>query len=344
MNATLIKRLFKIISSGNINDLQKIAKTIIEEESKKGHTKLVSELNKILASNSELNPRNTNRELPEKSKDYIDRVDSNSIQEKHFSTLPKNARYDFPLGTYIETTKLEHEMILPNDIEERFKRIEKEYAARDRLALYGLLPRKKILLYGQPGCGKTLGAQRLAWNTGLPLIKVRFDSIVSSYLGETATNLRKLFEVATQSPCLLFFDEFDSVAQSRKSNQEVGEIRRVVNSFLQLLDEYNAPGLLVAATNLDEQLDPAVWRRFDDVFEIPKPGPDELVKLIKMTISSIGYNTIDWEKIVEETNGFSAAQMVRSSRDAAKRVILDGNNIIRTEDLIKAIRENGGAR
>ncbi|WP_339219449.1 ATP-binding protein [Paenibacillus sp. FSL H8-0332] len=332
MNAALLKRLFKTISNGNKEDLRKIAKLIIDDENKKGHTNLARDLNIILSVNKDVSSNN-------EANDFSDRV-----SEKKLSTLPNSNRQDLPLGTYIETDKLEHEMVLPSEIEERFIRIEKEYAARDRLALYGLEPRKKILLYGLPGCGKTLGAQRLAWNTGLPFIKVRFDSIVSSYLGETSTNLRKIMDVATAAPCLLFFDEVDSLAQSRKTSQEVGEIKRVVNSFLQLLDEYNAPGLLVAATNLDEQLDPAVWRRFDDVFEIPKPGPDELIRLVKMTLTSISAHQINWEDVIEKANGFSSAQMVRSSKDAAKKVIIEGKDIITTKDLVQAIVDNGGAR
>lgn len=325
MNSSLIKRLFRSISNGNSEDLQKIAQTIIEDENRKGHTKLAKELSNMLSSNSYMNP-NAAFEMSPTS----------------LNVLPKSKRYEIPLATYIPSDQLEHHMILPAEVEKRFQRIEKEYAARERLAQHGLIPRRKILLYGSPGCGKTLGAQRLAWNTGLPFIKVRFDAMVSSYLGETASNLRSIFDTAAQSPCLLFIDECDSLAKSRMASQEVGEIKRVVNSFLQLLDEYDAPGLLVAATNLDDQLDPAVWRRFDDVLEIPKPEAGELKELIKMTLSAVKYNKFDWYLILEETKGFSAAQMVRATRDAAKRAILDGYEMVTNEMMLEAIRECRG--
>ena len=175
-------------------------------------------------------------------------------------------------------------MILSDAVETRFRRIEREYAARDRLAHHGLRYRQKILLYGSPGCGKTMGAERIAWNTGLTFVKVRFDAMVSSYLGETATNLREVFETATVNPCLLFIDECDAIAKSREDSQEVGEIKRVVNTFLQLLDEYEVSnGLLVAATNLTKFLDEAVWRRFDDTIKVPKPTEREIMVILKQT-------------------------------------------------------------
>jgi SpoVK/Ycf46/Vps4 family AAA+-type ATPase len=169
-----------------------------------------------------------------------------------------------------------------------------------------------------------MSAERLAWNTGLPLLKVRFDTMVSSYLGETATNLREIFEVASKNPCLLFLDECDSLAKSREDNNEVGEMKRVVNTFLQILDEYNtSSGLLVAATNLDKSLDMAVWRRFDDAIEVPKPTATELEALLKQTLITMSKGSIDWHSIVAKMQGFSAAQAVRVAQDAAKRAILD---------------------
>ncbi|MCY9666698.1 AAA family ATPase [Paenibacillus alginolyticus] len=326
MNGTLLKRLFKAINIGSNDDLQKIAQAIIDDELKKGHTQLAKELsNAMLASGRLIKPEATFE------------MNTNSM-----SVLPKSKRYETPLATYIPSDKLQHDMILPNTVEEKFIRIEKEYAARERLALYGFTPRKKILLFGPPGCGKTLGAQRLAWRTGLPLIKVRFDSLISSYLGETASNLRSIFDSAAHSPCILFFDEFDSIAKSRTMDQDVGEIKRVVNSFLQLLDEYESPGLLVAATNLNDQIDAAIWRRFDDSIEIPKPGPEELKQIIVVTLSGMKTERFDWNILLKEAEGFSAAQIVRASGDAAKKVILDSSELVTQKVLLSAIAENRG--
>jgi SpoVK/Ycf46/Vps4 family AAA+-type ATPase len=322
MNASLMKRLFRAMSSGNREDLNDVAQLIIDDEENKGHVQLAKEL------------KSTLRTIPKQAPDAVFEYKPGAL-----GILPRSRRHDTPLTTYIRQDQLEHEMILPPEVEARFTRIEKEYAARDRLALYGLQARRKILLYGPPGCGKTLGAQRLAWNTGLPLMKVRLNTLISSYLGETSSNLRSIFEASFQTPCVLFFDECDSIAQSRSLEQDVGEIKRVVNSFLQMLDEYEGPGLLVAATNLTEQLDPAVWRRFDDVFQLPKPGPKELKQLINSSLSAMSLDKLDWKQVLIEASGYSGAQIVRASRDAAKKVVLDGTELITQDALINSIRE-----
>jgi SpoVK/Ycf46/Vps4 family AAA+-type ATPase len=164
--------------------------------------------------------------------------------------------------------------------------------------------------------------------------------MVSSYLGETATNLREVFETAAQQPCLLFIDECDSLAKSREDQQEVGEIKRVVNTFLQLLDEYEANnGLLVAATNLTKFLDEAVWRRFDDVIEVPRPTKREIEGILRQTLSTVAIGTINWQATVQSLENFSAAQIVRIAQNAAKRAILDREDLVIQEHLDVSIKD-----
>lgn len=329
MKAELLKRFFRAIASSDNEAIDKLTRLVIEEEHKKGHTLLAQQLENIKKQNKK-EESETKQEQPS--------VISDSLQI--LKELPISKRFNLPLVTFIPREKLRHHMVLPKAVEQRFCRIEREYAARDRLAHYGLRYRQKILLYGYPGCGKTLGAERLAWNTGLPLLKVRFDAMISSFLGETASNLRLVFDKASENPCLLFLDECDSIAKSREDAQEVGEIKRVVNTFLQILDEYeSSSGLLVAATNLNKSLDTALWRRFDDVIEIPKPGETELEFIIKQTLSAIDVGTINWNKIIQQMNEFSAAQAVRVAQDAAKRAILDREELVIQEHLEEAIKE-----
>lgn len=330
MKGELLKRLFRAIASSDQEAIDKLTYLVINEERSKGHTLLADQLENITK-------KSANKQ---KSPDPIKPAFSVPDNLQALSELPTSKRFNLPLVTIIPREKLRHYMVLPEKIEKRFQRIEREYAARDRLAHHGLRYRQKILLYGPPGCGKTLGAERLAWNTGLPLLKVRFDAMVSSFLGETASNLRLVFEDAAKSPCLLFLDECDSIAKTREDSQEVGEIKRVVNTFLQILDEYQpSSGLMVAATNLNKSLDTALWRRFDDLIAVPKPGEEELEFILKETLSAIAVGSINWPRIIEQMRDFSAAQAVRVAQDAAKRAILEREGLVIQEHLEEAIAE-----
>ena len=341
MKGELLKRLFRAIASSDTEAIDKLTCLVIEDERKKGHTVLANQLENIARTKkSQFNaPTGSNG-----NGSMVQTASENEVSAaknlQALSVLPTSRRFNAPLVTFVPREKLRHHMILPENIEKRFQRIEKEYVARDRLAHHGFLYRQKILLFGYPGCGKTMSAERLAWNTGLPLLKVRFDSMVSSYLGETASNLRLVFEIAAENPCLLFFDECDSIAKSREDTQEVGEIKRVVNSFLQILDELESnSGLFIAATNLNQSLDNAIWRRFDDVIEVPRPGKKELESIVRQTLSAIEVGSINWQLIIQKMEGFSAAQAVRVAQDAAKRAILEREELVIQEHLEEAIAE-----
>ena len=213
-------------------------------------------------------------------------------------------------------------------MERRFHRIEKEFAARTRLAKHGLKPRHRILLYGPPGCGKSLGAERLAWNTGLPLRKVRFDTLMSSYFGETMTNLRKVFDAAQTSPCALFLDECDSLARSRTERNDVGEVTRITNALLEMLEDYKGDGLVIAATNLDSALDSALFRRFDEVMKVPLPGIEEICRLLKTTLSPMETDAaIGWREIAQAMDGMSGSEVVHIAQNAAKHSVLEGRQV-----------------
>jgi ATP-dependent 26S proteasome regulatory subunit len=344
VKADLLERVFRAIATDDEVAVDKLLDTIVREERKKGHIILADRLENITKSKTKSHSRPSGRTTPldsaqgKPASNVAPTASATNLQA--LTELPNSKRSQLPLLTVIPREQLRHHTILPAAVEQRFKRIEREYAARDRLAHHGFHYKQKILLYGLPGCGKTMSAERLAWNTGLPLLKVRFDTMVSSYLGETATNLREIFEVASKNPCLLFLDECDSLAKSREDNNEVGEMKRVVNTFLQILDEYNtSSGLLVAATNLDKSLDMAVWRRFDDAIEVPKPTAIELEALLKQTLITMSKGSIEWHSIVAKMQGFSAAQAVRVAQDAAKRAILDREELVIPEHLEAAIQE-----
>jgi len=325
------KRLFRAIASKSEDDILKLCKTVINEERNIGHNNLADQLVRILKKNS---VTETNRRA---SGIYnLNNVSSLS----NIKELPRSKRNNDLLANKTPFQELKHHMVLPPEVEARFFNIEKEYSARERLATYGLTHKKKILLYGAPGCGKTLGAERLAFNTGLPLIKIRFDALISSYLGDSASNLRTIFDNAATSPSVLLLDECDFIAKSRNFSNDVGEIPRLVNMLLTLLDEYRAPGLLVATTNLESNLDSALFRRFDDVIEVPPPGKAQGVELLKTSLSSLKIEArLPWSSIADKLKGCSAATFVKLSEEAAKYSILRGSNKVQKEDFAKATSE-----
>jgi SpoVK/Ycf46/Vps4 family AAA+-type ATPase len=197
------------------------------------------------------------------------------------------------------------------------------------LANYGLKPRRKILLYGPPGCGKTLGAKRLAWTTGLKFVKIRFDVMISSLFGESAANLRSIFDFCVQNPCLLLLDECDFIARSRVTSRDIGEVQRIVNTLLQLLEDYSFPGMVVATTNIYKELDHALFRRFDDSIEIPLPAEDEIIRLLREALVSVKTSeSIDWSVLANELKRLSAADVVKISENAAKSAVLSGDNLV----------------
>lgn len=326
MNQALLTRLFKSIEGEQDTPLMKVAYSIIEEEKRKGHSKLAEKLDAILKI----------RLAQDK-----DRPSFKVAKEKNYS-IPVDRRYRLPLATNLEHELLRHEMVLTPEVEAKIVRIEKEYLARERLAHHGLKPRKKILLYGSSGCGKSMAAERIAWDLGLPFYKVRFDSIISSYLGESASNLQKLFDSINEFPCVLLLDEFDIIGKQRStSSNDVGEIHRIVNILLGLLEEYVGEGILIATTNLEGSLDNALFRRFDDFIELSKPGEKEIALLLKTTFSALKLSEkIDLKNYSKEMHGMSYAIIVKIANDAAKKAIINSNHEISVEDLGDALEEN----
>lgn len=326
MNQDLLVRLFRSIDGDQNDDIVKVAETIIEDERKKGHTKLADRLKMILTKNVQNNQH---------FKGELKNIFGNNV------AIPTDKRNNIPLATEISRDDLRHEMILNDSTEFKIKRIEQEFVARERLAQFGLKHRSRILLHGAPGCGKSMSAERIAWNIGLPFLKVRFEAIISSYLGESASNLKKLFEMIINYPCVLLLDEFDFIAKSRENKQDVGEMHRIVNILLNVLEDYEGPGIIVATTNLEGTIDKALFRRFDDIIEIPKPGVPEIERILRTTLSSIKTDkNISWSKIAKDMDGFSAALIVKIANDAAKISVIQGNGVVSKEHFSISLAEN----
>lgn len=234
-------------------------------------------------------------------------------------------------------------MVLPDELAARLKRVILEQRQQHKLRSHGLTPRRKLLLVGPPGSGKTMTAAALAGELHTPLFTVQLDGLMTKFMGETASKLRLVFSAMAETKGVYFFDEFDAIGAKRAERNDVGEVRRILNSFLQFLEEDESDGLVVAATNHPELLDPALFRRFDDVIEYSLPSSELAAGLFQARLSSFNTNDIDWAAAVADAAGLSQAEIVRAAADAAKLVILSDRNRITQKDLAIAISERKGA-
>ena len=325
MNQELLIRLFKSIEGTKETSLVKVAYSIIRSERKKGHDKLATKLEVILEGQ------------------VLESQDSKlKLTRSKIYKMPVDRRYRLPLATHIEHDNLRNHMVLSKIIESKIERIEKEFSARKRLATHNLKPRSKVLFHGPSGCGKSMAAEKIAWDLGLPFYKVRFDSIISSYLGESATNLNNLFDSIKEYPCLLLLDEFDIIAQKRESNNpDVGEMRRVVNILLGLLEEYDGPGIIIATTNLEGTLDDALFRRFDDIIEMQRPSLKNIEKILQMSFSALALSPkVELKKLASKMKNLSYAIIVKVAQDAAKNAVVETRKIVTQNDIDIALEEN----
>ena len=256
-----------------------------------------------------------------------------------FGSLPRDPDRDAALVEVRDPEHRRDELVLSADLTRKLDRTIAEYRNRDSLAKHGLVPRSRLLFVGPPGCGKTLAADVLAAELALPLVYARFDGIVSSFLGETATNLRRVFSYAAKAASLLFFDEFDTIGKRRDDDHEVGELKRVVGSFLQILDSYPRDRLVVAATNHEGLLDEALWRRFDDVLVFPRPTVQQLVELLTVKLRGVRKSGVDVQALATQMQGFTFADAERVCIEAIKAMVLAGGKELQGELLHAELEE-----
>lgn len=236
------------------------------------------------------------------------------------------------------------DMVLASNLREELERVVTEYRQRDRLREHGLEPKRRLLLVGPPGCGKTMTAAALAGECHLPLMFVQLHSLITKFMGETAAKLHLIFEAMEKTPGVYLFDEFDAIGAVRRSEGDVGEIRRVLNSFLQFLETSRSDSLVVAATNLLPLLDQALFRRFDVLLHYQLPDAPDAKALMENRLSVFKTDQVDWTPVVAQALGLSHADIVRAAEDAAKQAVLNERTSIKTDELAGALKKRKATR
>jgi SpoVK/Ycf46/Vps4 family AAA+-type ATPase len=235
-------------------------------------------------------------------------------------------------------------MALTEALRARLERVILEQRQRERLRSHGFAPLRKLLFIGPPGTGKTMTASALAGELGLPLFTIQLDGLITKFMGETAAKLRLVFEAIESTRGVYLFDEFDALGGRRSAGNDVGEIRRVLNSFLQFLEQDDSESLVIGATNHVGLLDQALFRRFDAVFEYELPSPAISSRVMASRLAPLDTSGIDWEAAATAAQGLSHADLTRACEQAAKDALLAETTVIGTADLVAALGERSTMR
>jgi SpoVK/Ycf46/Vps4 family AAA+-type ATPase len=290
--------------------------------------------------------RRGNTNLAKELRELIDKVKGQSVQPPARPSVPiaqpAGELADLIAASYPKTRLAE--MVLAEPPRHSLKRVVIEYRHQAKLRSHGLSARRKLLLVGPPGSGKTMTASALAGELRLPLLAVRLDGLITKFLGESAAKLRQVFDSMLVTRGVYLFDEFDAIGGDRGRPNEVGEIRRVLNSFLQFLESDESDSIVLAATNHLEILDPALFRRFDDVVRYGLPTPDQAEQLIRNRLNTFRFQDLVWFNIRQKAEGLSCAEIVQACTEIAKAAILDDRNELTTEDVVAALKERQAIR
>ncbi len=231
------------------------------------------------------------------------------------------------------------DLVLNKDLQRRISRIVREQQEARALEAHGLAPRKRFLFSGPPGTGKTMTAAAIAGELSMPLFTIQLDGVINKYMGESAAKLRLIFDAMHNSRGVYFFDEVDALATARGNENDVGEARRVLTSFLQFLEEDNSRSIIVAATNIKAFLDPAIFRRFQGAFVYARPSRDEARTLLRYHLLQFAKGKIDWHEVDNVVDGLSQADLAAAADDAARDAVLDQNGDLTTSLLVRALQD-----
>lgn len=316
MSGRHLKALIAAYHEGDDLAFRRATQGLIEEEEAKQHTALARDLRRMLANGGR----------------------SVSTDAYVLPDPPRDRDTNVPLLEVVSSDLSLGDLVFPGEVAARLDGLVEEVAHWPALDAAGVPRRNRVLLYGPPGCGKTSIAEALAGELGLPLVTARIDSLISSYLGETAANLRSVFDYAVATPCVVLLDEFDSLGKLRDDPSDHGELRRVVNAVLQMIDSYRGRSMIIAATNNPDALDSAIWRRFDDVVEIPLPGRRELERLF-LKLLHLSHSSDAVDRAVEQMQGLPYAAVEHAVNGARRRAVMARRSECDSDDLAAAVDE-----
>lgn len=236
------------------------------------------------------------------------------------------------------------EMVLSESTSQPLHQVVHEYRHQEKLRGHGLSSSRKLLLVGPPGCGKTMTASAMAGEFKLPLFSVQLHGLITKFMGETASKLYLVFQAMTDTRGVYFFDEFDAIGADRGAQNDVGEARRILNSFLQFLEQDNSDSLILAATNYAGMLDEALFRRFDAVVNYSLPVAEDVEQLVKNRLGPFLNGRLGWAKVRVASEGLSHAEIARACDDAAKKCIIEGNSRISTAHFVALLHKRQRAQ
>lgn len=318
-SAAQLKALLQSHADGDDSRFFSVGLQVAAAEARRGHPDLAKEL----------------RDIVEKSR----KRDSQHAARENLLhiTQPQGEVADL-LSVRQSGTRLS-DLILDEAAGVHVRRVLHEQRQLDKLKSHGLRPRQTLLLTGPPGCGKTLTASAIAGELGLPLFIVRLESLMTRYLGETASKLRLIFEAVEKTRAVYLFDEFDSIGIARGSENDVGEMRRVLNSFLVFVENHRGNSVIIAATNHGHLLDCALYRRFDDLIELGMPSVELAERTLRERLAGQKAPRLAYAKLAKAAEGLSYAEITRVSEEAIKDMLLHDKKSLTTSEVLRIVSE-----
>jgi len=321
-----VKALLRAYAGDNHEHFFAVAMQMAADEAHRGHAKLAAEL-----------------------RDLVDAAKAGKVPGLPAVRGKTAAQRPIPLAqpkgelSELLTVQYPHEhlqhMVLSESVRGKLNRALREQRHHEQLRAHGLSPRRKLLLVGPPGTGKTMTAAALAGELRLPLFTARFDSLITKFMGESASKLRLVFEALKSTRGVYFFDEFDSLGLQRGSQHDVAEMRRTLNMFLQLIEQDSSESLLIAATNHGKDLDTALFRRFDDVIKYEAPDERQIESLLKNSLGTFATPEIDFHRLAVVGKGESHADIVKACFDALKDAVMEGQACVSELSVARHLEE-----